>query len=346
MSMRSILAIALVTTAGLASTGHADPVANFYAGKTITLIISTGVGGGVDNNARIVARHLGKHIPGNPTIVPKNMTGAGHLLAANYLYEQAPKDGLTIGAIHPAIVGYQVLDGRGAKYDVRKFNFLGSSDVENANLYVWRSTGIKSIEDVKSREVLMGATGAGSSTMLYPNLMNNTLGTKFKIIAGYKSTNEIHLAMERGEVSGRAGNLFSSLEAEKPEWIRDHKIEMLVQFGSVRDPAWANVPLLTDLATNEEERSIFAVFSAELALGKVFMTTPGVPADRLSALRKGFEDTLRDPAFIEDESRAGLLVRPLTHAKAKEIAERVVNLPPQLIEKAKASIEMSAADQK
>ena len=272
------------------------------------------------------------------------MTGAGHLQAANYLYSAAPKDGLTIGAILPTFVGYQVLDGRGAQYDVRKFNFLGSSDVENANLYVWRTTGVNSIDDAKSKEVLMGATGSGSYTVLYPTLLNHTLRTKFKIVVGYKSTNEIHLAMERGEVAGRAGNLFSSLEAEKPDWIRDHKINMLLQFGSVRDPNWPDVPLLTDLATDDEQRQIFKVFSAEVALGKIFITTPGVPSDRLAALRKAFEETVRDPSFIEQAKTAGMFVRPLEHAKAKTIADEIINMSPELIQKAKAAIELRPED--
>jgi hypothetical protein len=226
-----IRTLALTTSLSLIalSSAQADAVSDFFIGKSISLIISTGVGGGVDTNARLVAKHLGNHIPGNPSVTPKNMTGAGHLQATNYLYAQAPRDGTSLGAILPAFVGYQVLDGRGAQYDARNFNYLGSSDVENANLYTSSSQGIKSIEQIKTREVLMGATGAGSYTMLYPTLLNNVLGYKFKIVSGYKSTNEIHLAMERGEVYGRAGNFFSSLKAQNPDWLPSGKIDMLLQ---------------------------------------------------------------------------------------------------------------------
>ena len=322
----------------------ADPVADFYAGKTVTLIISTGSGGGVDTNARIVARHLGNHIPGNPTVVPKNMTGAGHLQAANYVYAQAPKDGLTICAILPTFVGYQVLDGKGAQYDARNYGFLGSSDVENTNLYTWHTAGVKKIEDVKTKEVLMGATGAGSYTMLYPTLLNNVLGMKFKVVSGYKSTNEIHLAMERGEVQGRAGNLFTSLKSQNADWLRDKKIDMLLQFGAVRDPEWQDVPLLTDLATNDEQRQIFKVFSAEVALGKVFITSPGIPAERLDALRKAFEETLRDPAYIEDAKKAEMLVRPLTWQAAKQMADEILSMSPEMIGKAKAAMEIKSGN--
>ena len=333
-------ALTLAALAALAPIGlaKADGVSDFYAGKSISLIISTGVGGGVDTNARLIAKHLGNHIPGNPGVVPKNMTGAGHLQATNYLYAQAARDGTFLGAILPTFVGYQVLDGRGAQYDARNFNYLGSSDVENANLYTWSSLGVKRIEEVRTREVLMGATGAGSYTMLYPTLLNNMLGYKFKIVAGYKSTNEIHLAMERGEVSGRAGNFFSSLKAQNPDWLPGKKIDMLLQFGSVRDPEWPDLPLLTDLATNDEQRAIFKLFSAEVALGKIYLTTPGVPADRLAALRKAFEETLRDPAYIEDARKVEMQVRPLTHQQVKTLADEIVNLPADLIAKAKTAM--------
>ena len=329
----------LITALASATLAKADPVSDFYTGKTITLVISTGVGGGVDTNARIFAKHFSAHVPGNPAVIPKNMTGAGHLQATNYLYSQAPKDGTTIGAVLPTFVGYQVLDGRGSQYDVRKFNVLGSADVENANLYTWHTLGMKKIEEARQREVLMGATGAGSYTMLYPTLLNAVLGYKFKIVSGYKSTNEIHLAMERGEVAGRAGNLFSSLKAQNPDWLAQKKIDMLLQFGSQRDPEWPDVPLLTDLATNDEQRQIFKLFSAEVALGKVYITTPGVPDDRLAALRKAFDETMRDPAYIEDMKSVDMQVRPLKHDQSARIAMEIIDLPPEVIAKAKAAID-------
>jgi tripartite-type tricarboxylate transporter receptor subunit TctC len=337
--MRTLL-ITGALIAGSVAAARADQISDFYTGKAISLIVSTGVGGGVDTNARLVAKHFGNHLPGKPSVVVKNMTGAGHLQATNYLYMQAPKDGTHIGAILPAFVGYQVLDGRGAQYDTRNFNFLGSSDVENANLYTWSHLGIKKIEDAKGRQVLMGATGAGSYTMLYPTILNNVLGYKFKIVSGYKSTNEIHLAMERGEVSGRAGNFFSSLKAQNPDWLADKKIDILLQIGEKRDPEWPQVPLLTDLAVSEEQRLIFKLFSAEIALGRVFVTTPNVSADRLLALRNAFDKTMQDPAFIADIRAADMQARPLTHQQAKAIADEIINMPSDLIAKAKAAMEL------
>jgi tripartite-type tricarboxylate transporter receptor subunit TctC len=326
---------ALVIGAGSAA---AQPVAEFYAGKTITLIISTGSGGGLDASARLIAKHMGNHIPGKPTIVPKNMTGGGHLVATNYLYAQAPKDGTTIGAILAAFVGYQVLDGKGAQYDAAKFHWLGASDVDNQNLYVWHAAGVKSVADAKATEVPMGATGAGSYTILWPTVMNALLGTRFKVVSGYKSTNEIHLAMERGEVQGRAGNFFSSLKSQNADWLADKKINLLVQIGTERDPEFVAVPLLSELAANEEQRRILAFLSGEVGLGKPFLAPPGVPVDRLAALREAFEATTRDRDYLDEAQRLNIGVRAAHHSKLTAIAQSILSTPDDLVAKTREAI--------
>jgi len=340
--MNKTLIAGLVAGAALVpfATGsaRADAVADFYAGKTITLTISTGVGGGLDANARMVARYYGNHIPGKPTIVPKNMTGAGHLQATNYMYNVAPKDGTSIAAILPNFVIYQIIDGRGAQYDAHKFLWIGASDVDNQNIYTWHAANIHSIEDAKKREVMMGGTGAGSYTTLWPTLMNNLLGTKFKMVMGYKATTQIHLAMQRGEVQGRAGNYFSSLKSQNPDWLAEKKIDFLAQIGSERDPEFSNVPLLTDLAQNDEQRQIFKLFSGEIGLGRPFLTTPDVPADRLAALRKAFQETMDDPAFRADAKKARLGVHPLSADKLKAISESILDTPKALVDKAKIAM--------
>ena len=320
---------------GSSTPSLADPVADFYAGKSISLIISAGVGGGYDTNARLVARHLRKHIPGHPNIVPRNMTGGGHLVAANYMYNVAPKDGTAIATLLPAFASYQVLDGKQVEYDAAKFNWIGASDVDNHNLYVWHSTGVRSIDDAKKIPVLMGSTGAGSYTRLYPTLLNNLIGTKFKIVSGYKSTNEIHIAMERGEVQGRAGNLFSSLMSQNRDWVENKKINILMQVGSKRDPNFKDVPLMTELATNEDDRRILALYSGDVALGRSFLTTPGVPVDRLEALRKAFDETMTDPEFLSDAKKITLEVKPLSHVQLTAAAMEILSTPPELIEKAR-----------
>lgn len=327
----------LGAAAGLAlcaTVAAADPVADFYASRQVNLIISTGVGGGLDANARLVARHMTKHIPGKPTIVARNMPGAGHVQATNFMHNQAPKDGSHIGAILPSFILYQLIDGRGAQYDSRNFNWLGASDVDNMNVYVWHTTPIASVNDARAREVLMGGTGAGSYTILFPTLMNALLGTRFKIVSGYKSTNEIHLAMERGEVQGRAGNFFSSLRSTNADWMRDRKIVLLAQIGETRDPDFPDTPLLQELTDDAEARTIFRLFSAEIAMGRAFLTTPGVPAERLAALRAAFEATMRDEGFLTEAKTAGIDVRPLPAAAVSRIAEEILATPKPLLERA------------
>lgn len=335
LRLRATILIAIACVLGGSTPALADAVSDFYTGKTITLIISAGTGGGFDTNARLVARHLGKHIPGNPIIIPKNMPGGGHLVAANYMYNVAPKDGTTLATLLPAFVSYQILDGKQVEYDAAKFNWIGASDVDNMNLYVWHTTGIRSIDDTKKVSVLMGATGAGSYTALYPTLLNNLVGTKFKLVSGYKSTNEIHIAMERGEVQGRAGNLFSSLTATNPDWLADKKINILMQVGSKRDQNFKEVPLMTELAATVEDKRILAIYSSDVALGRSFITTPGVPADRLAALRKAFDQMVTDPEFLADAKKINMEVRPLGHVELTATTLEILSTPPELIEKAK-----------
>ena len=264
----------------------ADPVADFYAGKAIQLIISTGVGGGVDTNARIFARHFGDHVPGHPTIVPQNMTGAGHLQATNYLYNAAPRDGTAIGVILAAFVGYQALDGKGAKYDARKFNWLGSSDVDNANLYTWRGAGVTSIEDTRTKPVLMGATGAGSYTMLYPTLLNNVFGAKFKIVAGYKARTR---SASRWSVARcRAAPAISSRACAQAGRIgcATRRSTCCCRSATPATPIGRTRRFSPISLRTPDERRVYDVFSAEIALGRPFVTTPVLPADRLDALRR------------------------------------------------------------
>ena len=337
--------IAVSLTATIAASGAlAD---DFYKGKSIDLVISTGVGGGLDNNARIVARHLGKYIPGNPTIVAKNMPGAGHVRAANYIYNQAPKDGTTIGTLIPAFVMAQVLNRSDAiQFDAAKFNWLASTSASNSTIYVWKASGIASIEDAKKRPVLMGGTGAGSYTTLYPLILNYVVGTKFKVIAGYKSAAEVGLALERGEVEGRAGNNFNSLVAESGEWLRDGKIVLLAQVGLERDPAYKNLPLMTEFARSEEERKILRLFSADVVIGRPFLTTPGVPAERVALLRKAFADMSKDPEYLKESQASAIDVTLVEGAKIQGVVEELVATPAEIVAKAKLAIETKDVTEK
>ena len=216
-----------------------------------------------------------------------------------------------IGTIIPGFLMSQVLEGTGAKFDASKFNWLGSTSYSTQTVYVWKTSKVASIEEAQKHEVLMGATGAGSYAALYPTVMNNVLGTKFKIIAGYKSGAEVNLAMERGEVEGRAGNNLNSLKAENGDWLKDGSIRLITQIGLTRDPELGNVPLLLDLAKTDEERDVLRFFSADIVLGRPFLAPPGVPPEIVAVLRKAFSDMMADPAFLKESADAGLDVNPV-----------------------------------
>ena len=339
--LASLLRAGAVALSGtLAASGTAAAQADFYKGKTIELVISTGVGGGLDTNARMVVRHLPKHIPGNPTIIAKNMPGAGHVRAANYIYNQAPKDGTTIGTLIPAFILAQVLNRTDAiQFDAAKMQWLASTSASNSTVYVWKTTGVNSIEDAKKKTVLMGGTGAGSYTTLYPLILNHIFGTQFKIVSGYNSTAEIGLAMERGEVQGRAGNNFNSLKSENPELLKDGKIAILAQVGLERDPEFSAVPLLIDLARNEEERQILKLFSADVVIGRPFLAAPGVPAERVEILRKAFAAMTKDPDYLKDSAQANLDVQLVEGEKIQKIVEELVATPAAVVAKAKLAME-------
>ena len=331
-------AAVLLGTIALATSAAAQ--ADFYKGKTIELIISTGVGGGLDANARMVARHLPKHIPGNPTILAKNMPGAGHVRAANYIYNQAPKDGTTIGTLIPAFVMAQVLNRTDAiQFDAAKMPWIASTSASNVAVYVSKASGVNTIDDAKKKPVLMGATGAGSYTTLYPLILNHFLGTQFKIISGYTSTAEIRLAMERNEVQGRGGNNFNSLKAEHADWLKDNRISLLIQVGLERDPEFKSVPLMTDFAKNDEERQLLKLFSADIVIGRPFLTTPGVPAERVEILRNAFVALVRDPEYLQESAKANLDVQLVEGARIQKIVEELVATPPNLVAKAKLAME-------
>ena len=330
----ALLAAAVVAPAPAAAQ------ADFYRGKSIDLVISTGVGGGLDSNARLVARHLGNHIPGAPAIVPKNMPGAGHIRAANYVYSQAPKDGTVIATFIPIFVMAQVLErSRGIAFDAANFQWLASTSSSNGTVYVWHTSGVRSVADATRRQVLMGGTGAGSYTIIYPTIMNSLIGTKFKLVTGYQSTAEIGLALERGEIEGRAGNNFNSLKAENGEWLRTAKINLIAQVGLERDPEFSGVPLLVEFAKNEDDRAILRLFSTDVVIGRPFVTAPGVPVERVAVLRKAFDGMMKDKAFLADASKAGLDVSPVEGARIQRIVADLVHTPDAIVAKAKLAME-------
>ncbi|HEY4134204.1 MAG TPA: hypothetical protein VGO34_03220 [Alphaproteobacteria bacterium] len=337
MKTQAIFAVTAAATLFGAYAVQADAVEDFYRDKQMTMIISTGPGGGYDLNGRLLARHMPKHIPGHPTIIAKNMPGAGHVRASNFMAVQAPRDGTHLATIAQGFVLHQVIDGRGAQYDAAKFNWIGTSEVSNSTIYVWSAHGVATLADAKQKEVLLGATGVGSGTTLYPAIINNIVGTKFRVVPGYNSGGEINLAMERGEVHGRAGNNFNSIAAVNPDWIADKKIQFLVQIGLDPEKGYENVPMMTSLGRNDTEREILKLYAAVVAIGRPLLSTPDVPADRVAALRAAFDATMKDADFLAEAKKAKLDIAPVSGVKIQKIVEDIIHTPPAIIEAAKTA---------
>lgn len=331
--------VALLATGIVTSSAAADPVEDFYKGKTVTIVTSTGVGGPFDLTARALAKHMFRYIPGRPSMIVRNMPGGGHVLATNFMAQQAEKDGTVIATVNNSVPLHQVLGGQGVRYDARRFYWLGSTGTSNLMTVAWHTSGFKAMDDVMQRELVIGATGTGSGTFIYPNAMNVVLGTKFKIVMGYKSTAELDLAMERGEVAARAGASLAGILQERPTWIKGNRVVVLSQIGDVRDPAFPQVPLMHELAKTPEQRQILSLLSLPPALGRPFFTTPDVPPERAIALRRAFEATMKDEAFLKEARQLNLEMNPFGGERAAAIVNDTINVPADLVARAKAVLE-------
>jgi tripartite-type tricarboxylate transporter receptor subunit TctC len=327
------LAVTAAVLTGFAASAGAQQ--DFYAGKSLTIITSTGAGGPYDTVARIVGKYMTSHLPGQPQLIVQNMPGAGHIRATNFLYNQAPKDGTVIATVANSIPLHQLIDGKGVRYDAKQFNWIGSTGISNLVTVAWHTAGVNSIDDVKRKELITGATGTGSGTYLYPAVMNALLGTKFKLVMGYSSTPEIDIAMERGEVSARSGGSIAGMVQEHPDWFSEKKVVVLAQVGAKRDKSLPDVPLMEELGRTPDERSLLKLISSPVALGRPFLTAPGVPADRVALLRKAFDSTMANPEFLADANRAQLDLDPMTGAAVAKLVEEVINTRSDLVEKAR-----------
>ncbi len=307
----------------------------FFEGKTITIITSTGAGGGYDVTARLISRHMPRFIPGNPTMIVQNMPGGGNVIATNHMYTVAPRDGTMIATLHNAMPLHQVLDGHGVRYDVSKFNWLGSTGSENEVIFTWHTTGVTTIEEAKKKEVILGGTGAGSGIVIIPIAMNNLLGTKFKIVMGYKSSEDLNLALQRGEVEARAFSM-ASVKGQRSDWVKEKKINFIAQAGAHRAHEIPDVPLLTELAKNDEQREILKLISSPPSLGRPFAAPPDVPAERLAILRKAFQETLKDKAFLEEAEKLKIDIEPVSAEEITQIVKRRGQRPPDVVAKARA----------
>ncbi|MGE5539347.1 MAG: Bug family tripartite tricarboxylate transporter substrate binding protein [Gemmatimonas sp.] len=331
----SLLVLCLAPAALAAAPAHADALADFYKGKNMQMVIATSPGGDYDTRGRLVARHMGKHIPGHPNIVPQNMPGAVGLQAANWLANLAPKDGTVLHMVMQNMPAHQALGGQGVHFDARKFNWIGNTSDSPSVVNSWYTTGITSIEQVKTKELIVGAPGTATASVYYPMVMNALAGTKFKIVAGYPGGNDVNLAMERGEVGGRGSNTLASWKTSRPQWLTENKIHILVQVGQKRHPELANVPLLTELVSNEDDRKVMAFISADVAYARPVATTPDVPADRVKMLREAFMATMKDPELLAEADKAQIDISPLPGDEVQEIVASVLDTPAPVIERTK-----------
>jgi tripartite-type tricarboxylate transporter receptor subunit TctC len=331
------LALMLAVLPFLSGPAATQTPAEFYKGKTISLITSTGVGGTYDMVARIVAHYMPRYIPGNPTIIVQNMPGGGNVLATNYMFNLAPKDGTAIATIHSAMPLQQVLDAGGVRYDADKFNWLGSTGAQNEVILVWYTAGIKTLQEATEKQIVLGGTGAGAGIVILPTVMNNLLGTKFKIVTGYRTSEDVNLGMKRGEVQARAFG-FDSITSQHPEWITEHKVNFLVQSGARRDKRLADVPLVTEFAKNDEQRQVFQLFSSAPALGQPYVAPPGLPVDRLDVLRKAFAATLSDKDFLAEAEKIRFTIDAMSADEVAETVRQTTHAPADIVAKAKAAI--------
>jgi tripartite-type tricarboxylate transporter receptor subunit TctC len=330
------LAGALVALGGGMPPAAAQEAADFYRGKQITLLIGLGPGETYDLYARLLARHLSKHIPGEPLIIPSNKPGAGSLNAVNALYNTAAKDGTVIGTGHRFVPLMPLLGLPGAQFDALKFNYIGSMARETGLCIARKDSGIRSMEDTKTHEFMVGTTGAGSELTTFNATMSKMLGAKLKVVRGYLTSTEIDLAIERGELQGRCGVSFGSLRVNKPEWLENNYVTVLIQLGLVKHPELPDVPLLGDLVANKDDRDALEVMLAPANMARPFFAPPGVPPDRVEILRKAFDAAMSDPALIEDAAKQRLELMPMTGAEMQAAFAKLYALPQPVLERARA----------
>ena len=331
----SFLAVIAAVLLGVAPAWAQEAIGGFYKGRTLTIIAGSSAGGGVDVYARLIGRHLGKHVPGHPTVIVQNLPGAGSLTAARNLYTIAPKDGSQIGVVLSNALFDPLMKGEDLKaYDPRKFNFLGNANADTAVCVVRRDAPVKSYGDLFDKELVVGGTGPGSSLVDYPVMERNLLGVKIKLIAGYKGSNEVSLALQRNEVQGVCGLLWSSAKQQYPDIFRpDGLVKVLVQEDVKGSPAVQNlgVPLVMDYAKTPEQRRALEAYLAQGSISRPFLLPPDVPAERVEALRQAFAETIRDPDLQAEAAKQQLDMNPNTGEEVRALVERIYSTPPELI---------------
>jgi tripartite-type tricarboxylate transporter receptor subunit TctC len=332
MRMKLIAPLVATTLLAAAAPAHAQSVQQFYKGRQVNLIVGFNPGGAYDPYARTVARHLPKYLPGSPDIVVKNMQGAGSVRAANYLYNVAPKDGSELGLIAGSAALEPMFGVRPTQFEGQKFTWLGSANDEPGVCFSWHLSPIATVADLFDKEMILGASG--TSNLDFPLALNAVLGTRIRIVRGYNGTSSIMLAMERGEVQGMCGMVYAALQTSHPDWLAQNRVRTLVQIGLERNEKLADVPFVMDLAKSDDDRRVLRLLVGWTITGRPFLAPPGIPEDRKLALRRAFDLTMNDPAFLADAAKVRLDISAIRGAAIEQFLADVYSTPRPLVERA------------
>jgi tripartite-type tricarboxylate transporter receptor subunit TctC len=324
----SALSGVFIAAMAAAPAASANDVENFYRGRNVSFLVGVSQGGGYDTDLRLVARHIIKHIPGRPNAVPQNMTGATGLVMTNYMYRVAPRDGSVVALIQNGLPTFQAVGREGVQFDAREFQWIGAVAPTVETMITSKASGIRTVEDARKREVIAGSNGASGITYMYPLMMNDMMGTRFRMVTGYPGSGQLNLALERGEVEAR-NNSWTSIKATKPQWIKDGEIHVLVYSGPKQNDL-PGVPHFNDLIKDPEDRAVAAVVTAGNRLGRPFTFAPGVPADRVEAMRAAFVAMLKDPEFLKDAASLNIEVQPVSHQELKQVIDELFATPDHL----------------
>jgi tripartite-type tricarboxylate transporter receptor subunit TctC len=342
MCARATCRLAALCIALLATTARAEEVADFYRGRSLTLIIGYSAGGGYDAYARVLARHMGKHIPGHPTIIAQNMPGAGSLRSANFLYNVAPKDGTAIGHFSRGLAMEPLIGTSSTQFDARRFTWLGSGTDEVSVCVTWHASRVKTWHDALTIPFTVAGEGSGSDPDIFSAVLKNAFGAKLKLVSGYPGSAEVALAIERGEVDGRFGWSWSSLKLLKPDWVAGKRINIITQLALEKSRELDHVPLVFDFAGNDRQRQILKLVLSRQSMARPFAAPPDLPEDRKQALRKAFDATMADAEFLAEARRRGLEVNPVSGAEIDKLVNELYRTPPDIVAEVRKMISEGA----
>jgi len=332
-----LAALALLASAGKSLAQ--DAIADFYKGRQIKISVGFSAGGSSSLYAQSLARHMGKYLPGNPTFVVQHMPGAGGLVAANYVYNNAARDGSEFAITARTAALEPLLGNQNARFDPLRFSWIGNANIENSVCVAWHTAAVKTVTDVFATELIVGGASSAAQEVMFPRALNKLLGTKFRIVTGYPGSTEILLAMERGETQGFCGIGWTFLKLRKADWLKEKKINILFQMALEKHPEIPDVPAILDYARSGEDRQVLELLFAPQEMGRPFFAPPGIPDERVRALRSAFVQTLKDAAFLEEAEKQGIEVQPLAGEDIQKLLERVYAAPKPVVDRAKAAAE-------